>query len=288
LPVHNRGRVTENFCKQLINQSYEDYHLILVDDGSTDNTVAIVKNIIIPNKLTVLRGDGNLWWAGSLQIAKQWAEQNLSSVDLILIINDDVLMSSTYLENGAIEFYKEKNTSNNILLFTPSRFKSNGELVGGGYYYDLKKFKFIPSLQSSEVNCIPTRGLFLTVKDFQIIGDFVPKLLPHYYSDLEYTYRAFNKGYELKISRDTTLVMDENLTGIHGREIFKSSSNKFFSNLFSKRYAMNPIYCKNFVFCTTQNPFLRLILLVKIFINFSITVVKFVKIKLVSKLKKTW
>ena len=35
----------------------------------------------------------------------------------------------------------------------------------------------------------------------QDIGDFYPKILPHYLADIEYSYRAIKKGYKV-ISND--------------------------------------------------------------------------------------
>ncbi|MCK5537931.1 MAG: glycosyltransferase family 2 protein, partial [Bacteroidales bacterium] len=34
LPVHNRKKITEKFIKCLVKQTYQDFKLILVDDGS--------------------------------------------------------------------------------------------------------------------------------------------------------------------------------------------------------------------------------------------------------------
>jgi len=41
LPVYNRGFMLEMVLKSLLNQTYDDYEIVLVDDGSTDNTAEI-------------------------------------------------------------------------------------------------------------------------------------------------------------------------------------------------------------------------------------------------------
>ena len=46
LPVHNRVEITTRFCECLLLQSYANYKLILIDDGSTDGTADVVKSIV--------------------------------------------------------------------------------------------------------------------------------------------------------------------------------------------------------------------------------------------------
>lgn len=39
MPVHNRGRYVEQACTSILNQSFRDFELIVIDDGSTDDSV---------------------------------------------------------------------------------------------------------------------------------------------------------------------------------------------------------------------------------------------------------
>ena len=65
LPVHNRKEITRGFVECLKAQTFQDYRLVLIDDGSNDGTADMVKESI--PSVTVLRGIGDWWWAGSLQ-----------------------------------------------------------------------------------------------------------------------------------------------------------------------------------------------------------------------------
>ena len=65
LPVHNRFKTTENFIRHLLKQDYDNYHLILIDDGSTDGTSEMVLSLMPAAK--IIKGDGSLWWGGALQ-----------------------------------------------------------------------------------------------------------------------------------------------------------------------------------------------------------------------------
>jgi glycosyltransferase involved in cell wall biosynthesis len=59
LPVYNRKDMTEKFIRCLKAQTYQNYHLVLIDDGSTDGTEEMVCSYI--QDPTMIRGKGN-WW----------------------------------------------------------------------------------------------------------------------------------------------------------------------------------------------------------------------------------
>ena len=65
LPTHNRATVTVRFVDCLKFQTHSKYELILIDDASSDNTIDVCLGLM--PRAHVLLGDGNLWWAGSLQ-----------------------------------------------------------------------------------------------------------------------------------------------------------------------------------------------------------------------------
>ena len=97
LPVHNRRDTTSKFLDCLAKQTYPRIHLILLDDGSTDDTSSIARSCF--PQLTVLRGDGNWWWAGSLQHGHEWLRKNARAPsDIVLIINDDTTFESEFIE----------------------------------------------------------------------------------------------------------------------------------------------------------------------------------------------
>ena len=50
IPTYNRGNLIENTIKGVIDQTYTDWELLIVDDGSTDNTKEIVGEFIKNDK----------------------------------------------------------------------------------------------------------------------------------------------------------------------------------------------------------------------------------------------
>jgi len=44
LPVHNRKEITEKFINCLNRQTFNNYQLVLIDDGCIDGTVDMIKS----------------------------------------------------------------------------------------------------------------------------------------------------------------------------------------------------------------------------------------------------
>ena len=237
LPVHNRKDITELFIKSLTKQLDKDFKLILIDDGSTDGTSDMVHSYI-PD-CVVLRGQGDLWWGGALHQGFLWIKENITDGN-VLLINDDTVISEDFLQKGSDLLKHNENT-----LFLAQAYDKNNNHVDSGVHVDWENLTFNQAKNENEINCLSTRGLFLKVSDFLDIGGFHPTILPHYLSDYEFTIRAYNKGYKLRIDKDLKLVFDTEATGSH-KIIFENYFN-YLKKFFSKKYPNNPVYFTSFL-----------------------------------------
>ena len=95
VPVHNRKVWTERFLLCIEKQTWKNFEVILVDDGSTDGTAELVRRK--HPAATLLRGDGNLWWTGAINLGIRHVMSRAAEHDAVLIINDDVEIDSGYL-----------------------------------------------------------------------------------------------------------------------------------------------------------------------------------------------
>jgi GT2 family glycosyltransferase len=240
LPVHNRIDITAKFIECLVEQTYSNYHLVLIDDGSTDGTNELVSKSI--SNLTIIRGNGDWWWAGSLHQGYKWLKnRKVNPQDIVLIINDDTIFELDFLEK-AVQILANSSKS---LVLSQCYSQQTQDVIDTGVHVNWQKSSFQNAQNPKDINCLSSRGLFLKVEDFWAIGGFYPKLLPHYTSDYEFTIRAHRKGYYLNSNPLLKLWLNENTTGNHElnydvkwhiflKQIFsiKSSSNPFFSSVF--------------------------------------------------------
>lgn len=239
--VHNRYKITENFISNLKKQTYKDWKLILVDDGSTDGTAQMVKKEL-PNAI-VITGNGNLFWGGALHEVYKRIKNDvqIKDDDYILISNDDTMICDDFLEKGVNLLSKNPNT-----LITGCGFGKNaGKQVDGVIAMDMKNLEGTLCEKTAEGNCSSTRELFFTAGIWRQIGGFHPIVLPHYLSDYEFTMRASKKGFPIKSFEELSYEFDEQTTGDNG------FANLTLKKLFSKRCSSNPIYKFNFIFLVT-------------------------------------
>jgi GT2 family glycosyltransferase len=241
LPVHNRKQITERIITCLQQQTFQDFHLLLIDDGSMDGTAEMVKERI--TSLTILKGHGDWWWGGSLHQGYLWLKaHNVPASSIALLINDDAIFDSNYLQTAVSVLQERKN----ILLISNAYGEVSRHLFDGGIHADWKRLKFSVESNPAKINCSSTRGLFLNISDFLKIGGFYPHLLPHYASDYEFTVRAYNKGYSLIVDEHLNLYANESATGIR---IFNNEKTygDFLRHMFSKKYTLHPVYYSNFI-----------------------------------------
>ena len=72
VPIYNAERHLEECINSIVGQSYKNIEIILINDGSTDNT----KNILIQNKLNAIHLVQNLGIGGAVQTGYKYALDN--------------------------------------------------------------------------------------------------------------------------------------------------------------------------------------------------------------------
>lgn len=118
IPTYNRAHIIQQTIESLLTQTYDSWECILVDDGSDDNTIEIIKNYSTKDKrfFCFVRPEINKKGPSSCRnIGIQKAKG-----DYIIFLDSDDLLASFCLEERVNAF--KKNNDCDFLVFKMQRF----------------------------------------------------------------------------------------------------------------------------------------------------------------------
>jgi GT2 family glycosyltransferase len=250
IPVHNRKSFTRDCLRSLGSQTVPADNIIIVDDGSTDDTKEMLSKEF--PEVIVLTGDGNLFWTAAINKGIRHA-LSLGS-DYIITLNNDTISPPAFLENmirGALE-------KDNALIgaldidMTTHKPHYGGEIINwklSKSTYLLKTLKAEEQTGLHEVSLFPARGLLIPRRVFETIGLFEEKKLPHYMADYDFTHRAKRYGFPVFCTYDAKLFTYPEEGG--DRKIRKRKTLKsYLHHLFGLKGGGN---LKNFTIYTIRN-----------------------------------
>lgn len=203
IPVHNRLVVTRRCIENLSVQDYPNLQIVIVDDGSNDGTSEYLTHSGLAN-LTVLKGDGNLWWGGAMHLGIAHVMAVAENSDYLLMLNDDVLVETDYVSTLVEESVEHEGS----LIGSPQREEGSGRLLGCGCQIDYWGMRVLPILgqfPTGEVDALPGRGAFFPMSAVYATGNINVEIFPHYLGDLEYTARIKELGWNIIISRKASI-----------------------------------------------------------------------------------
>ncbi|WP_303247764.1 glycosyltransferase family 2 protein [uncultured Methanobrevibacter sp.] len=91
VPVYNGSDYIEEALESILNQDFKSYELVIVDDGSTDNSLEIIKNTLsksnIQNKVITQENKG-------VSNARNVGIENSSGKYVIFVDDDDIIASN--------------------------------------------------------------------------------------------------------------------------------------------------------------------------------------------------
>lgn len=123
IPNYNNGEWIEKCLSSVLNQTYQDFHIVVVDDASTDNSLEVIKKLM-NNKITVIPSNVKLWNGGA---RNKGLEYPLESKYTLFLDSDDWFYENTTLEE-LHKFIEENNEPDCINL-------SYNCLVGDSVHY---------------------------------------------------------------------------------------------------------------------------------------------------------
>jgi glycosyltransferase involved in cell wall biosynthesis len=143
IPTYNRSNIIENAIKSVLKQNFQNWELIIVDDGSTDNTTQVIKKYLNDKRIKYIKLSKNYGvnYARNkaIQIAKGKYFLPLDSDNQLL----DGALNEIYKEIKKIKwsllFFRVKTTSGR-LIYTPTK----GFIESNKYICEEVKGEFFP------------------------------------------------------------------------------------------------------------------------------------------------
>ena len=207
---HNRKEKSLRCVQSLTEQNPAvGFHFIVVDDGSTDGTGEALSRLSEID-ITVIRGDGNLFWCGGMRKGLEaFLDSDPADDDYCLLLNDDV------------EFYAHSIEK----LFDRLAGRADHVIVGatqseeGRFTYGLKRReawykknvtrRIEPSSEEIEGETFNANCVLLPNPIVKRMGNLDP-LYRHSLGDYDYGFRLCRAGYHLISSKEYVGVCDKN------------------------------------------------------------------------------
>ncbi len=104
IPLYNKAENIKNTLNSVIEQSFTDFEIIIIDDGSTDNSLKIVESITEPRLLVFSKPNEGVSLARNFGVSK-------ANGKFVAFLDADDLWKPNHLEviNSLIETYSENN-----------------------------------------------------------------------------------------------------------------------------------------------------------------------------------
>ena len=166
IPLYNKERFIKETLDSVFNQSFTDYEIIIVNDGSTDSSVFIV-NAIDDQRITVLSNQNKgVSYARNFGISK-------ANSDLIALLDGDDLWEPNHLENLYNLYEKFPDCGLYATAYNKKYF--NGEKIKASYnglakeYFGIIEDYFSASIKDS---IAWTSAVLIPMKTFRKVGVF--------------------------------------------------------------------------------------------------------------------
>lgn len=136
IPAFNRADLIGETLDSIINQTYTNWECIVVDDGSTDNTVEVVSEYQKKDKRIKLHPRPETKNKGANSCRNYGLD--LSSGDYIQFFDSDDIMKPTCLENRVLQFQKQ---DVDFLVFSMGFIKKGKKYEESGYVTTVKTWQ---------------------------------------------------------------------------------------------------------------------------------------------------
>lgn len=234
IPVFNHIEFTKK-CIQGLNQlvvngifKNTNYRVIVIDDGSTDGTSDWLKQN--HPELTVLQGNGDLWWSGGINMGAEYAISELE-VDYLLLWNNDIKPADDYFIrlDELLSTFDNQTIAGSKILYDAQDQKDVIWSFGGFFNPRTGKKSMLAYnlpdssefAQQEPVDWLPGMGTLVPKEIIREIGWWDAEIFPQYHGDSDFTFRAKTAGYKIISFPQLNLWNDKTSSGLKHGGTFK-------------------------------------------------------------------
>lgn len=214
IAVHDRLAATLECFACIAQQTYTDYQVVLIDDGSTDGTADVIRQRY--PKTVVLAGDGNLWWTGAMAKGVDYVLTQAKDTDAVLSLNNDVTFEADYLQrllDTSVQYQQAVVGSLCKDVLPPHDILDAG-ITMQWYKYRYGQAAYHPEESVTDaIDTISGRGVFIPVSVIKRVGNFAAKFMPHYGADYEFGFRVKAAGIRMLVDHQAVVYLKNDLTG---------------------------------------------------------------------------
>lgn len=117
IPLYNKYNCIERSINSVIKQSFADWELIIIDDGSTDNSASIVEKYLLSNKIKLIRqpngGVSNARNHGIKEAQGEWIvfldADDYFLPDALYVLHETAIRNKTLISTANFLTKKDKN-----------------------------------------------------------------------------------------------------------------------------------------------------------------------------------
>ena len=167
IPNYNYGKYIGDTIKSVLNQTYQNFEVIVVDNASTDNSIEVIESFNDP-RIKLYKNNYNIGFAPNLQKAT-----SLASNEFINLLSSDDQMKPKALETYAAIISENEDAKTSLLLLSNYECFNDNDEITSIINKSPISFDRIKSFPPTQINCSQTYSKY---KGFEVLKDGLSRL----------------------------------------------------------------------------------------------------------------